>query len=182
MGHPRLSTRKCRLRPQIFFHGIIALFGPTHRPGFHRLAIQHSHTGVGIVSCAHAHLAMKRLPDVFPDPLALPSAELPVDGSPVGQVVRKQAPRTATAQDIQNGVDDLPTLVDGRSALGVDVRDQWLQNVPIPFPSDPRDTPAGPSSSASSFLILSWLGCASFSPSSSSFGTFSLPDTLSEPV
>src|SRR5258708_1075924 len=134
MGHPRLSTRKCRLRPQIFFCRVVAFLGTTHRTGFHRLAIENPDGWVGITAGLQPDLTMQGFPDLLPYPLAFPSSEVPIDGFPGGQVVGKQSPGATTAQDIQDRVDDLSALIDGGSSLRVWFWDQWLQDLPLIVP------------------------------------------------
>src|SRR5258708_17881213 len=66
MGHPRLSTRKCRLRPQIFFFRVVAFLGTTHPTVFHRLAIDNPDSSILITPRLHPDLTMPGFPDLLP--------------------------------------------------------------------------------------------------------------------
>src|SRR5690242_4489083 len=58
-------------------------------------------------------------------------ADSAVHQMPIGQIVRQQPPGAATAQQVENRVDDLAPLVVGRAAVGGGGRDQRLQEAPL---------------------------------------------------
>jgi len=53
------------------------------------------------------------------------------DGLPRREIVRKEAPRTATPQDIEDGVKDLTSAVDSRPSGGFGCGKMWLQAGPF---------------------------------------------------
>ncbi len=93
-----------------FFSHIVALFRATRRAGCDGLAIDDRGTGLGIAALLGTHLETKRRQYVIPDTSVSPATKVPVDGAPGRQIVGQQSPGTAAAQDVQNGIDDLPPL------------------------------------------------------------------------
>jgi hypothetical protein len=54
----------------------------------------------------------------LPGAVDAPSSEVVKDGLPRREVVWKEAPRTATSQDVEDGVEDIAPAVDRRSTGG----------------------------------------------------------------
>src|SRR5229473_2148478 len=94
-----------------FFPHIVALLGTANRTGSDRLAVDDSRTRLFISTLFSAHLHPQRTQDLIPHAFALPSAKVVVDGAPGGKLVGQQAPRTATAQHVQDGIDQFASRV-----------------------------------------------------------------------
>src|SRR5512133_4176132 len=128
---PCVSTRTCLLRPHVFFPHIIALFRATHRTGFDRLTIDDPCAGLRISPLLFAHLPPQGLQDVLPDPFALPATEVVVNSAPRRKLMRQQAPRAAAAQDVEDGIDNLASLMHLIGGIWGNRRDQGLHHLPL---------------------------------------------------
>lgn len=84
---------------------------PTRFPAFgglDTLAVQNRRTGFRIVPLLLSHLAHQQRVDFRPQPAARPTPEIAVHCLPRRQVLGQHPPLTARANNIQNGVDNLP--------------------------------------------------------------------------
>jgi hypothetical protein len=74
-------------------------------------------TSLSMAALLGAHLQTKHSKDLIPDPFVAPAAKVPVDGAPGWQIMGHESPRTAATQDVQDGIDNLASLIDGRAAF-----------------------------------------------------------------
>jgi hypothetical protein len=58
-------------------------------------------------------------------------AKVGVDGLPGWKIMRQQAPLTARAQDIEDGLDNLPPPVISRTPSAFDGWNQWFDDLPF---------------------------------------------------
>src|SRR5688500_2520555 len=110
---------------------IVAAPFSTYSCSLHRPAIHYGCAGLGVPLEANAHSLAQS--DVHPFPRAV-QAELPevvVDAAPGREVVRKQAPRTAAPDDVEDGVEDLTQRVDSRTSGGSGSGKVRLQTAPF---------------------------------------------------
>ena len=126
-----MSTNRCRFLPQIFFSAVVAAFIASNRTGFDRLTIQNGRARFGFSSHLHTQLLPQGCIDLFPNPRSLPLAEIPIGRKPSGQIMRQQTPRTATAQHIQNRVDNFPPVNGLRASCPSWPPGSTVQAVPI---------------------------------------------------
>jgi len=140
LGHQRdgrelpAPTLKYPLKCAFFGH----LSSSPHRsraaPFFRRLdtlTIQDGRTGVRMTASGLSHLSPQAVVNPLPGPVQTPVAEVGVDGWPGWQIMRQQAPLTARAQDIEDGIDNLPTPVISRTPSAFDGRNQWFDDLPF---------------------------------------------------
>src|SRR5882724_3951625 len=84
------------LAPIDFLRPIVAS-GAAHNRGLDRLAINNRRAGLGIAPSLHAYGPVELGVQSLPKPLHAPEAEIMIHRLPRGQVMRQQAPGTATA-------------------------------------------------------------------------------------
>jgi hypothetical protein len=86
--------------------------------GLGRLGVHYPSAGFGIALESNAQAFADRVVQPLPSAVDAPSSEVMKDGLPRWEVVRQKAPRAATPQDIEEGVEDLAPAVDRRSTGG----------------------------------------------------------------
>ena len=102
-----MSTRMCRLRPQIFFPAVCAAFAASYGTGFDRLAIDDGRTRFWVSAHLGSHQLAQAAHRRLPGAVAFPEAEIMVDGFPVGQIMGHLSPGAARSQQVQDPIDDL---------------------------------------------------------------------------
>jgi hypothetical protein len=105
------------LAPPDFFPHIEAPFGTANGTGFDRLAVDDGGTGLSMAALLFANLHAQGLQDLIPDPFAGPSPKVVIDGAPGRKLMGQQSPRAPTAQDVEDGIDQLASRVDGGPAI-----------------------------------------------------------------
>ena len=68
---------------------------------------------------------------LLPDSITSPFPPIVIDRLPRREVAREQAPGTATANDVENGIDDGPSTMDERAASVINGWEIWLHNRPF---------------------------------------------------
>ena len=69
--------------------------------------------------------------DLLPEPLQPPEPEIMVHGLPGWQIVGQQAPGTATAEHVEDGIENLAHRVDPRPAPRLGRWDVRLETAPL---------------------------------------------------
>jgi hypothetical protein len=100
-----------------FFPRIVALFRTANCTRFDGLTVDDPCAGLGIAALLDANLETQRLEQLVPDTFVSPATKVPVDGAPGREIVGQQSPRTAAAQDVEDGIDDLAPLQEGSPSL-----------------------------------------------------------------
>src|SRR5919106_3613284 len=95
---------------------IVTPLFPAHSSRFYRLAIHYPGAGLRIPPQANPQTLSDRPVDPLPGVVYSPNSEVVKDGLPWWEVVGKQAPGTATPQDVEDGVEDLARTMDLRSS------------------------------------------------------------------
>src|SRR5439155_2974693 len=76
-----------------------------------RLGVDDPSAGLSLSSSSFPNVTTQFVVNALPKASLLPDAKVVIAGSPVGQVMRDQAPRAAGPQHIANPVYDLATLL-----------------------------------------------------------------------
>jgi hypothetical protein len=79
----------------------------------------------------HPDIATEQIMHTLPRPILPPAPKVLIDELPGRQVVRQQAPRTATTEDIKNGLEDFMLGIFFRSPTGLGWGDQMLNQGPF---------------------------------------------------
>src|SRR6516164_9059813 len=74
--------------------------------GLHRLSVHNHDAGTSRSPGRDSHLLVDSAVQFYPHACSFPSPEIMVDGTPSWELMRQQAPLTAGAQEIKDGVDD----------------------------------------------------------------------------
>src|SRR5215212_1266026 len=85
---------------------VTALFA-AHTRGLDRLAVHYSGTRLRVPLEADPHALTQGGMHLLPGSVQTPEAEVVVDGLPGWEVVGQEPPGAATANDVENGVQDL---------------------------------------------------------------------------
>jgi hypothetical protein len=67
----------------------------------------------------------------FPESILPPQTEVVIDGFPGRQIVRKQAPRTAASQQIQDGIENFPRTMKPRTPMSSRCRKKSSDTIPF---------------------------------------------------
>jgi hypothetical protein len=78
----------------------IKSFDPATLGRFHRLSINAASAGLAIAAFQDAHIASQGVIHMLPGAIAAPLAEIVVNNATWRQIVREQAPGTATTDDV----------------------------------------------------------------------------------
>src|SRR5262245_55403041 len=99
----------CRLTPRIFFPRVVppGAGGPGRLDG---LAVEAAGAGLGPLPGRFPDPAAQRVVDPLPEPVAPPPMEVIADRPLRREVMGQGRPRTAGAQDVEDGVEDLPEV------------------------------------------------------------------------
>src|SRR5262249_53153395 len=103
---PSVSTSRCRLRPPIFFPGVVPL-GAAGLGGLDRLAVDNAGAGGVLPTRQAADVDPEDVMDLLEETLVPPGVEVVADELPRGEVVREHPPGTAGAGQVAEGIDDL---------------------------------------------------------------------------
>jgi len=90
------------------FPCVVASFLAPNFRGLHRLTVDDGRRRSRFFPSRFADFLPQSVMNALPDAVVSPPPEDYVDGSPLGEIVRQQPPRTAGAIDVKNGVDDFP--------------------------------------------------------------------------
>ena len=97
-----------------------------------RLAVQDRGTGLRIPAFGFPKFSSQSRVDVCPSPVFTPETELVVDGLPRRQVVRQHAPSTASAYDVEDGIQNFPDgVLTLATSIGFGFGDQRLDFLPF---------------------------------------------------
>jgi hypothetical protein len=118
------------LRPVIFLSRVVAAVARVVA-GFYCLAIQHRGAGLRGPALGQPRFLDQSAVQPRPDTVVLPAPDLGVDGLPGREVVRQHAPRTAAAEEIPVGVEDLPQGDFTRPAAELLGRQKRFQALPL---------------------------------------------------
>src|SRR4051812_46531078 len=124
-NNPSVSTKMCRLIPLIFFPRVI----PPRAAGsgrLDRLAVDAAGAGLGFLSHGLANLTAERVVNLLPQPAPAPAMEIVADRPFRREVMRQSGPRTACAQEIEDGIEDLAEVGGPRSTRPHRRRQRWL--------------------------------------------------------
>src|SRR5918998_728810 len=103
----------------------------SHTGGLHRLAIHYASAGLRFSFHADTKAFAQGGMQPFPGTVAAPSSEVMVDSLPGREVVRQQAPGTATTEQVEDGVKDLTQGMYSGSSGGIGRRDMGLYVGPL---------------------------------------------------
>jgi hypothetical protein len=87
-----------------------------HHSGFDRLAIEDGRRWLGIAPQLHADGGVQGSMEPLPEALHTPQAKVVIRRFPRRQIMGQQSPGAATAQDIENSIQDFPHRVTPRPA------------------------------------------------------------------
>lgn len=118
------------MRPVIFFPRVVAADAAAVG-GLHGLAVQDRRTRLGVATLQRTQRLPQDVVDVLPRSVEPPAAEVAVHRFPRGEVVRQHAPRTATAQDIQDAVDEFAVVILAGPPAWPGLREQMFDVVPL---------------------------------------------------
>ena len=96
-----------------------------------RLRVHYPGTGLGNSPEPSAQELADSVVHSFPSAVEAPSSEVMVDGAPRWEVAGKQPPRTATPQDVEDGLEDYAGAVDSRSSSLAGSRNMGLETLPL---------------------------------------------------
>jgi hypothetical protein len=120
----------CRLRPLTFLPPSYSRGQPTIVVLTDWLSIM-APRGVGITPHLHAGGSMQCSVEPLPEALHTPQTKVMVDRFPRRQIMRQQPPGAATAQDIEDGIEDVPDRVVPRPASLLGGRQVWYERTPF---------------------------------------------------
>ena len=107
------------------------LWAPFFR-GLDRLAVDDRRAGTGLAALSLSQRGVQGVVGPLPSSVATPGAEVVEDDAPGRQVVGQHSPGAAGAQNVADGVDDLPPGVGDRPSARFG---RWQQGFPkLPFP------------------------------------------------
>src|SRR5919107_2601612 len=95
---------------------VVTTLFPAYSSRFDRLAVYYPGAGLRIPLQANPQPLSDRPVDPLPSAVYSPNSEVEKDRLPWWEVVGKQAPGTATPQDVEDGVQDLVRTMDPRSS------------------------------------------------------------------
>src|SRR5712692_10630222 len=96
--NPWVSTRRCRVLPQMFFPTVEAALAASHGTGFDRLALDESRAGFGVSAHLGSHLPAQAAHRLLPGAVEFPEAEIMVHRFAVGQIMGHLSPRAARSR------------------------------------------------------------------------------------
>jgi hypothetical protein len=99
--------------------------------GLHALAIHDRCTGTLLAPFKPPEAVSKHVMDSLPSPIVSPLLEVHVDGRERGKVLGEHAPSAATAQDVENGIDDRPKFRRAGSPSWLGSRKQTTDDPPF---------------------------------------------------
>jgi hypothetical protein len=115
----------------------VHLFSPViatdtaHHGSLNTLAVQDACAGLGV----SPHLGPQLFPeggmDGLPGAIQPPEPEVVVGGSPRREFVGEEAPLTSGTKDVEDGVHDLPQVMQPRSASWLGWGQEWRQALPL---------------------------------------------------
>src|SRR5262245_51568043 len=107
--NPSVSTKMCRLTPLIFFPRVV----PPLAAGSGRLdglAVNAAGAGFGLLTGRLPQSTAEGVMDLRPQPMTPPTMEI-IANRPFGrEVMRQGRPRAPRAQDVEDGVENLPKI------------------------------------------------------------------------
>src|SRR5262249_46515177 len=96
-----------------------------------RLAVD-ARRGAGVVGLLRrADLRAEQVVDPVQGAVPAPLVEVPPDGALGGQVAGQVAPLAAGAEDVEDGMDDVPQVGRAGPAAGSGGREEWLDQGPL---------------------------------------------------
>src|ERR1700722_4387702 len=107
---PSVSTSKCRLRPPIFFPGVVPLGAADFR-GLDRLAVHYGGTGRRFATLQLPQVHAQDAVDLLDQSGIAPGVEVVADQTPRWEIVRQHAPGAAAAGHVEQGVHDVPPFI-----------------------------------------------------------------------
>src|SRR5918912_1160026 len=110
---------------------IKAALGPAAVGGLHRLAVNDRRRRTRLTASTQTDLLAQQAVDLFPDAGFAPVAEVVIDSFPTRKFVWQQAPGTAGADQVEDGLEDLAHIVLARPPSWLCRRDQWRQLIPL---------------------------------------------------
>jgi hypothetical protein len=126
---PKVSTKRWRLRPLTCLS--VAYPWPPFVRGLDRLASDAPGAGLPLFPRGDAHIAAEEIMPHLPRPILLPVATGVIHDPPWRQIVGQHAPGVAAAQEIADGVQDLPLRVCFRSAAWFGFWNQMCDQAPF---------------------------------------------------
>ena len=112
------------------FAGIVATFFAADLGGLHRLAVDDRRRGRRFLPCGDSHSLPQGVVDLLPQTFLPPSPEYRVNRLPFWKVVGQGSPLAACAIDVENSVDDFPTVHRRPSSL-LPRRQQFADDLPL---------------------------------------------------
>lgn len=113
MNHQRQRQAHCihgevPLAAANLLASIMTLIGTTHCRGFHALAINNRHRGLGFFASGIANLFSQGVGNSLLGSILPPAIEHLLRSLPMGETTRPHPPLTTHAKHLENGVDDRP--------------------------------------------------------------------------
>ena len=99
--------------------------------GCDALRVNNRCAGLAVATFQNPEVTAQGVIDPFPRPISAPAPTVVIDDAPRRQIIGDKPPRTASAQDIQDRIDDLPFGIGFRPAARFGSRNQWFENLPF---------------------------------------------------
>src|SRR5579872_1493119 len=133
---PRVSTNKCRLRPDTFFPPVV----PFRAARFCRLdalAVDHAGTGRFLPGQQCANIPAEDFVQLLPDPGVPPSIEVVRHRLPGREIVGHGTPLTSGSSQVENRIHDIFAVVgawsSGRTGRAITTGKQVVNVLPLDF-------------------------------------------------
>ena len=104
---------------------------PTAVGDLDRLGVNDARTGFSGASKPFTKVSSKLSVHLLEDPVLAPASKIVINGSPRRKIVRKHPPGTATSQDVEDRIDNLPQPILAGLAVTLRDRDQRGNELPL---------------------------------------------------
>ena len=99
--------------------------------GLDRLTLEERGAGLAALPSGHAHVTAEQIVPTLPGAIVPPAPEVLIDDLPRGKVMRQQAPGTATAQDVEDRLQDFTRRICLGPPTGLGGGHQMADHVPF---------------------------------------------------
>ena len=134
LGFEHKSFRIYQQVPLSAFHllaAIVTTLFSTYPARLYRLAIDDASAGLRVSLEANPNPLTQRSVHLLPGSIQAELSEVVVDAAPRREVVGQKPPGTTAANDVEDGIYDLPCRIDARTSGSFGSGKMWLQVVPF---------------------------------------------------